>query len=223
MSTPALLCTIPLDVATCQDLVTSDLWIRKVERDGDCIVWTGPLKGDGYGQVRLNGHKVYVHRVSWVAANDRDLRPGYTVDHVAARGCRSRACVNPEHLDEVTMRENARRAPVAVTTIHAAKTHCAQGHPLAGPDANLVRAQLAIGKRTCRVCALDWTAVRNALRGAACHELGLTQREYHAMFERASARATFDRILGVDETARIETEVLAERRAVRDAIERGAL
>ena len=45
---------------------------------------------------------VYEHRVG-------PIPKGLDLDHVKARGCRSRACVNPAHLEPVTTRVNVLR------------------------------------------------------------------------------------------------------------------
>lgn len=53
---------------------------------------------------------------------------GRDLDHVRARGCRSRACVNPEHLEPVDRAENLRRGDVPNQIRHARGT-CDKGHP----------------------------------------------------------------------------------------------
>lgn len=92
----------------------------EVDPDSGCWVWQGatikPSKTGtgGHGVMfvgsRTDGSRrqVYVHRVAY----EFFIGPitEETVDHVYERGCRSRACVNPDHLEAVSRKENGRRA-----------------------------------------------------------------------------------------------------------------
>jgi hypothetical protein len=76
-----------------------------------CWIWTGPTSGDegrgaGYPRMSLDGQTVAVHIVMFTI--EHGYVPGKKeIDHV----CRTRLCVNPdpEHLEMVTRKENARR------------------------------------------------------------------------------------------------------------------
>jgi hypothetical protein len=83
------------------------------------------------------------HRVSYEAFKG-PIPDGLTIDHL----CRNRACVNPEHLEPVTMRVNCLRgeSPAAV---HARKTHCPKGHEYSAE--NTYR-----HKGNHRMCKLCW-------------------------------------------------------------------
>ncbi len=81
-----------------------------VERDANgCAVWPLGKTTGGYGTWYPDDTAVYVHRTVYEAVVD-SIPEGWHVDHVWARGCRSRACFWPEHLEAVTQAENARRA-----------------------------------------------------------------------------------------------------------------
>lgn len=75
---------------------------------GPCHLWTGPTSGNGrggdYPRMSLDGQTVAVHLVMFT--HEHGFIPGKKqVDH----RCRNRCCVNPDHLELVTHRENQRR------------------------------------------------------------------------------------------------------------------
>lgn len=83
-----------------------------VEPDTGCWIWTGPTSGDGrgggYPRMCLDGQTVAVHIVMWT--NQHGFVPGKKqLDHK----CRNRLCVNPDHLEMVTHRENQKRRDAA--------------------------------------------------------------------------------------------------------------
>lgn len=84
------------------------------------------------------------HRISYEHFTG-PIPAGLHLDHL----CRNRACVNPEHCEPVTCRENVRRGE-GIAAKHMAKTHCIQGHELS--VSNLYRTRK--GHRVCRTCAL---------------------------------------------------------------------
>ena len=69
--------------------------------DGDCWVWTRRLN-DGYPAANIGRRKVAVHRLVLEAKHGKPLGK-QAAHHV----CANAACVNPEHLQPVTHRENA--------------------------------------------------------------------------------------------------------------------
>lgn len=119
-------------------------------RDGTCLRWTGTRGPTGYGTISVSGRKRRVHRVAhelWVGP----IPEGYDVDHVKARGCRFRDCIEPEHLEAVTHRENLLRSD-GLSGRRANPDQCRRGHPYT-PD-NLVWRK--DGHRQCRRCTADY-------------------------------------------------------------------
>ncbi|MCA1806377.1 MAG: HNH endonuclease [Actinobacteria bacterium] len=73
-----------------------------------CHIWqgsdSGNGRGGGYPRMSLDGHTVAVHIVSYT--NENGFVPGKKqIDHI----CNNRMCVNPDHLEMVTHKENQRR------------------------------------------------------------------------------------------------------------------
>lgn len=75
----------------------------RTERRGECLIWTGAVDRDGYGQFKVGGKAIYAHRWSWEQANGT-IPGGMVVDH--ADHC-DPACVDVKHLRLATRAENS--------------------------------------------------------------------------------------------------------------------
>lgn len=89
-----------------------------------CWLWTAHTE-NGYGRFGVKENNkwktTWAHRVSYKLFVGK-IPDGLQLDHL----CRQRSCVNPNHLDPVTMMENIRRS--SLTSVN--KTHCKLGHEL---------------------------------------------------------------------------------------------
>jgi hypothetical protein len=121
--------------------LTGRFW-PKVDRTGACWLWTAHIGKDGYGTFSIDGHHHRAHRVAWVLLHG-PIPDGLQIDHL----CRVRHCVNPDHLEPVTQRENILRGE-GLSAQAIRRTHCRQGHEYAG--ANLINRRG--GGRDCRAC-----------------------------------------------------------------------
>lgn len=114
----------------------------RVDPDRGCWLWTGSTGRNGYGYFYFDGRPGLAHRFSY-AYFVGPIPDGLELDHL----CRTRRCVNPEHLEPVTRRENMIRGE-GWGAEHARATQCPHGHPYSG--ANLVLGTK--GERICREC-----------------------------------------------------------------------
>lgn len=117
---------------------------NKLEVVGDCWLWT-LSKRRGYGRVKVAGQTYQAHRFVYELLVG-PIPAGKELDHL----CRIRHCVNPDHLEPVTRRENHMRGQGRWTHRNNRRTHCKWGHSLA--DAYPTSG----GRRNCRTCHQDY-------------------------------------------------------------------
>lgn len=115
----------------------------------DCVVWTGTIDRYGYGRFGdRNAHRVVFQTLVG------PVPPGLQLDHLChdpaacpgGPSCPHRRCVNPDHLQVTTHRENSLRgnSPAAQ---NARQTSCLSGH-----DFTPENTRFAQGRRFCRAC-----------------------------------------------------------------------
>jgi len=111
------------------DLVS--FW-SNVDKTDSCWNWKARLDKDGYGRF---GRKLS-HRISYEYWKG-NIPYGKEIDHL----CKTRNCVNPNHLETVTHLVNMRRG------VKATQTHCIHGHKF-----NEENTYYWNGLRHCRIC-----------------------------------------------------------------------
>lgn len=114
-----------------------------VDDETGCWVWAACLSKDGYGSIArgLGQGTAQAHRVSYELLVG-SIPSGLCIDHL----CRNRACVNPLHLEVVTLATNVLRGE-GVAASHAQKTTCKNGHAFDGTRRD--------GKRRCLRCLAE--------------------------------------------------------------------
>ena len=120
---------------------------EKVKKSDTCWLWVGNLNEAGYGYFHLappRGRRVKAHRYAYEALAG-PIPDGLQLDHL----CRVRNCVNPAHLEPVTVRENTRRG-MSPAAKHGAKTHCVHGHEFTPENTYVIPG--SPGWRRCRTC-----------------------------------------------------------------------
>ena len=113
----------------------------KVEIDeNNCWLWTAS-KRRGYAMYwnnrRQNQGHVFAYNYFY-----GEVLAGLCIDHL----CRVRHCVNPHHLEPVTLRENILRGE-GFAAQQAKMTHCKYGHEFTEENVYLYK-----NMRHCRVC-----------------------------------------------------------------------
>ena len=123
----------------------SDRFWKKVDADGDCWQWTACRDANGYGRFGIGSRVYYAHRVAWQILVG-EISKGLVIDHL----CRNKSCVNPDHMEPVTIGENVARGPARLLSaqVRAKITHCPCGHPYDDVNTYVTRR----GERACRTC-----------------------------------------------------------------------
>jgi hypothetical protein len=92
-----------LDIANGRPRPPVDRFWEKVDRSGECWLWTAGRRGDGYGAFQAESNRqVGAHRFSY-ELHHGEIPVGMVVMH----SCDTPLCVNPDHLSVGTSADNA--------------------------------------------------------------------------------------------------------------------
>lgn len=127
-----------------------------------CWIWLRAKRPEGYGTLdaAVEGKKYQTHaahRVSYIVFRG-PIPSGLEIDHL----CRQPSCINPDHLEVVTRRENVLRSR-SFAAINSRKKSCKSGHPLSGENLYL----RPNGARVCRTCQREFRLKSKARARAA--------------------------------------------------------
>jgi len=129
-----------------RDAPTEDRFWNKVRAmPSGCWKWTAATNGWGYGRFRWRGSMTTTHRIAYELLIG-PVPPGLDLDHL----CRNRICVNPNHMEAVTHRENCLRGE-GVCARNSRVTHCPKGHEYTSENTTVRR-----GHRLCKACKAAW-------------------------------------------------------------------
>ncbi len=151
-SAPSVSLLFGIDLASEARARLVERFWAKVDKNGplwngtQCWLWLGFTSDrhghpNGYGSMSYRFTRMPAHRFSWELRNGR-IPSGLTLDHL----CRNKTCVNPEHLEAVSLPINILRSDT-VTAMNKRKTHCPKGHPY-----DLLNTYFCPNKRRCRIC-----------------------------------------------------------------------
>lgn len=115
--------------------------VRTIKTPSGCWRWIGTIDSSGYG--KLGNAMAHRRALECVGV---EIPEGFTVDHL----CRHTWCVNPLHLQPVTILVNVRRG-MSPTTLISQGSRCGSGH-LYTDETSYRRAS---GRRICRICSAE--------------------------------------------------------------------
>lgn len=138
-------------------------WTHVEHQENGCWLWTGTVNAK-YGAFKIGSRTyktrrmLYAHRFIWEYLNG-PIPDGLQLHHV----CENKLCVNPEHLELLTVHDHVHKSPNNITYINLHQTHCHRGHEYTPENTYTFR-----GKRHCRECQrINWRKYDTKNKGVA--------------------------------------------------------
>lgn len=78
-------------------------WSLINKEPNGCYQWLGDKYGNGYGRIQINGIRMSAHRLGYMLGIG-SIPAGHIVHHK----CTNKLCVNPDHLESMTVKQNTR-------------------------------------------------------------------------------------------------------------------
>lgn len=126
----------------------------------ECWHWNGRTDKNGYGRLNFrskdfNKNDMAAHRLSYMLFAG-ELNPKLVINHI----CHNTLCVNPLHLEQITLSENSKDR----WHDNSWKTHCKHGHIFDKKNTRTAK-RLDRITRVCRKCSsLNSNKYRNKVR-----------------------------------------------------------
>lgn len=186
---------------------TEERFFRKINKKGcypvvrpdldRCWEWLACIGGSNYGRFWFQQKVQEAHRVS-VLLSGRSIPDNMEVDHL----CRNVICVNPDHLEIVTRKENNDRSKALrkkFPILYKIHTHCRKGHQLSEENSYSYKSTKSNQiLRSCKICIKDYQ--RKLLMRQPLTVINFNSVNWYENLNRISTENLKDLLTGVRST-----------------------